>query len=63
MIKFIRRIPCFFGKHGKIDKVQIMTEMSFYVKKLHYCTRCHRIIFIGYYPDYPNCLSQIMVEK
>ena len=59
----IKRIYCFFGKHKPSKpfdfKVPIYPHV-FWKKKLIFCERCNKILFMGTLPpEHPNCLCVI----
>lgn len=63
MIKF-KRIFCLFGKH-KSESVDLASDgLNIWNKKLIFCSRCRKILYIGYFPpEHPNCLCQIIPSR
>ena len=54
-----KRIYCFFGKHKAAEPIDLKSD-TFTNKKLVFCERCKKILYIGIFPpEHPNCLCTI----
>ena len=56
-----KRLYCLFGKHKPAKPIELKPlDRNIWDRKLVFCERCRKILYIGYFPlKHPNCLCTI----